>query len=78
MGILGLLAKAFFAAFGDAVLQWLGQKRAERAQRDLGAERARRETASGTVAAMKRQERAGAEAARTEEQVIEALEQGRF
>lgn len=78
MGILGLLAKAFFAAFGKAVLDWLAQRRAEGTLRDLGAERARRETAAGTVEAMKRQDQAGADAPHTEEQAIEALEQGRF
>lgn len=47
--MLAWLAEAFLKAFGDTLLDWLAQKRAEAAQRDLGAARERERQKDATI-----------------------------
>lgn len=78
MTILAWLAKTFLAAFGEGVLEWLSQKRAERAREDLGAMRERAAQAQDAADSLKRQQQAAAHGARSEDDVLADLDQGKF
>lgn len=78
MGILGFLAQLFVNAFGKALTEWLRDKRAEQAQRELGAAREREKGSAAAADSLRRQDQAAAKAPHSEAQVIEALNEGRF
>lgn len=78
MGILALLGQIFVNAFGKALTDWLGQKRAEGALRDLGAATEQVKVATRTADTLQKMDQAAAKADPTRAGVKRSLEEGTF
>ena len=75
-GLIEAALKAFFAAFGSSLNDFLGRKRAEQNSRDLGRAEAQVEHGKAAIEAQQRELEAQANAPRTVDDAIARLEDG--
>lgn len=74
--MLKTLLDSFLAAFGSAVTDWLGDLRAEQAQRDVGRLTSERDQAKAATSATQAELEAAVHAPQTVDDAIKRLEEG--